>query len=366
MPDVNKILYDYQILRVQKYGGISRYFYELAIRIKDRNRVKVPCLLSRNEYFQAYYKKQKNKLSCVPKTGRIIRWFNKLYTCLMVKFFRPDIIHPTYYSPYILKCKGKSKLIVTVHDMIHELFSEHIEPSGKVRLQKKQMVASADKIIAVSQCTKNDLIKILHVPPEKIEVVYHGTPLVNRGKKVLLPSKYLLFVGGRWYYKNFTRFIEAVAPILQQEKDLYLICTGGGSFSDKEKEMIKNAHLTDKVQQLNLSDEELFYTYERALCFVFPSLYEGFGLPVLEAMACHCPVLLSNTSSLPEVGGDAALYFDPHSATSIRKTVQKVAQSEQVRKEMIQKGSEQVKKFSWDKCTKQTLEVYKKVLQEHK
>jgi glycosyltransferase involved in cell wall biosynthesis len=141
-----------------------------------------------------------------------------------------------------------------------------------------------------------------------------------------------------------------------------LICAGGGKFSTQERKEIHRLQLSDKIIQMDIHDNLLAYLYSQAQVFVFPSLYEGFGIPILEAFACGCPVLLSNRSSLPEVGGDAARYFDPESIPSLVEKLAEVMKNKALAEEMRTKGLDRSKLFSWENTALKTIETYKKVL----
>ena len=169
-------------------------------------------------------------------------------------------------------------------------------------------------------------------------------------------------MGNRYTYKNFKKLFEALCPVFETS-NIHLICAGGGPFTDQEKEMIGKHR--DRVHQYSMSDADLQKAYSDALCFVFPSMYEGFGLPVLEAFECGCPVVMSNTSSLPEVGGDAADYFDPMDVESIREAVESVINrgDENRSEEALKKRMEQAGKFTWNKAADRLYECYKGVLQ---
>ena len=157
-----------------------------------------------------------------------------------------------------------------------------------------------------------------------------------------LPEKYLLFVGDRSLYKNFYLFAEAVAPLVKTDPGLRLVCVGGRPFSGQENAFFRYHGLDGKVDYQQVNDTTLAGLYRGAIAFVYPSLYEGFGIPVLEAFSCDCPAILSNTSSLPEVGGDAAAYFDPKDASSIRETVCRVVCDRGLREKMIARGRERL------------------------
>jgi glycosyltransferase involved in cell wall biosynthesis len=169
-------------------------------------------------------------------------------------------------------------------------------------------------------------------------------------------------VGGRSAYKNFNFFIESVAGILLKNEDLQVVCAGSLPFTDKEKKFLKNLNILHKVHHIRINDKILKNLYKNAQAFIFPSLYEGFGLPVLEAFSCGCPVILNNSSSLPEIGGDGAIYFEPDNRESIICAVETVLFNEKYREDLIKKGFERLKFFSWEKTANSTKKVYNNLL----
>jgi glycosyltransferase involved in cell wall biosynthesis len=196
-----------------------------------------------------------------------------------------------------------------------------------------------------------------HINPDKISVVYLGTSWNATSKlKVLSRGSYILFTGDRTFYKNFTNFVLAVAPLILKY-NLQLKCTGR-PFTNAEIDLLKQQKIFDKTSVQFASEDELRELYANAICFVFPSLYEGFGIPILEAFACGCPLVLSDASCFPEIAGDAGVYFDPNSVNDMREKIDKVICSETLRKDLADKGFEQLKGFSWRKCAEQTAEVY--------
>jgi glycosyltransferase involved in cell wall biosynthesis len=249
--------------------------------------------------------------------------------------------------------------------MIHEIYPEFFI-YGSDAEQKRRLVHKAALVIAVSECTKRDIVQLLGVPPEKVVVIYHGNSLEapaleDATPRAELPAKYLLFVGNRGLYKNFYFFMQAIAPLLAEDKDLQVVCTGT-PLDEPEKQLLRSYGLQERIFHVSANDQMLISLYRNALAFVFPSLYEGFGIPVLEAFANGCPVLVSNTSSLPEVGGDAVRYFAPKEAVSIREAVQAVLDNDRYREELVAKGYGQLSKFSWESMAKQTQEAYRRVL----
>jgi glycosyltransferase involved in cell wall biosynthesis len=276
-----------------------------------------------------------------------------------------DVFHPTYYNPYFLKYIYKKPFVLTIYDMIHELYPKLFSKKDKTPEWKKLLAQKADKIIAISKNTKKDILKLYNVDENKIEVIYLGNSLKNDAfstPNIKLPDNFILFVGDRIGYKNFDFFIRSIAPLLRNDASLYVVCSGGGKFSEKESNLIKELNIKNSVLQYSVDDRILSYFYQKARVFVFPSLYEGFGIPVLESFSCGCPIALSMTSSLCEVAGDAALYLNPMDEFSIRETVSKIIYSEEIRKELQIKGFKQLEKFSWEKTAKDTLNVYRSLI----
>lgn len=356
-----KILYDYQIFRAQRYGGISRYFYELTTRIAKISGCKpeIMCIGNINYYF----KKDKGYLTRIDRglTSKAINLLNRFIILIKLKG-NYDIFHPTYYNPYMIGRKHGT-MTITVYDMIHEIFPELLK--DKTSENKKKIVHEADHIISISESTKRDILKYYNsIPESKITVIYIGTDMkkcMDIQLKVFFPEKYILFVGNREIYKNFAAFTSAIIPILKENPHLHVVCAGGGRFTHDELELMEGYN--PRFHQINCDDRMLSAAYTYAQAFVFPSKYEGFGIPTLEAFSCDCPVVLSNTSSMPEVGGDAALYFDPNSIPDMTAKIRMVLEDEALRQELIEKGQKQVQssKFNWDVIAQQTYRCYEKI-----
>lgn len=358
------ILYDNQIFDIQRFGGISRYFCEIIRRLNIKNDIGVR--FSINYYLTTYslgrhliplprFIFKRCREQCLNKNRELSR--KLLSKC------QNYIFHPTYYDPYFLEYIGSNPYVLTVHDMIHEKFSSCFADADEMIKQKKEVITRATRIIAISENTKRDIIELLQISPNKIDVIHHSTSMkafVGHSKSNL-PSKFILYVGDRAPYKNFDRFIRAFANLSKEDKDLNLICTGM-PFNKSEKEYITHLNISDKVIQTKATDSLLSELYSRAALFVFPSLYEGFGIPILEAFACHCPVALSNTSCFPEIAGNAGIYFDPYSEEAIAESIKKVVYNNKKRSELITAGDERLKLFSWEKATQLTEKTYLKVI----
>lgn len=355
-----KILYDYQILIMQKYGGISRYFYELAVRIKERGEEpEVRTLFSKNSYFQNYFKIKRISPDQKYKIPGLIR------ICHAVILLQParkyDIIHPTYYDTYLIG-KFKGKLVITVHDMIHEKYIQHDRETIK---RKREYIYKSDKIIAISECTKKDILHYYpDIPEDKIRVIYQASDIIRKKTALnFLPSKYILYVGNREGYKNFIRFVYAVRPLVLEDTQLQVVCAGGGAFQDDEMQLLKDLKMDSRFLQYSYTEKELFTIYSTAALFVFPSLYEGFGIPLLESMQSGCPVVCSNTSCFPEIAGDAALYFHPEDIQDMTRNIKEVYCNASLKKELVKKGKIRMQMFSWDRTAQETQRLYKDCLE---
>jgi glycosyltransferase involved in cell wall biosynthesis len=361
-----KILYDHQIFASQKYGGISRYFYELAREFDGMDDVEINIsLMTSNNYYIStkQYTKHFDLLS-----DKHFRWKQRLFnlpnkpnSIYKLKKQNFDIFHPTYYDPYFLKYLNNKPFVLTVYDMIHEKFSDMFSKGDKTTEYKKLLAQKATKIIAISQSTKEDLVELFGTDASKVEVIYLGNSMEIDEEKnfdINLPHRYILFVGSRGAYKNFNGFLSAISSLLVEDKNLHLVCVGGGSFSNSEVSQMESLKIDNQITQYSLNDDTLAYFYSRALVFVFPSLYEGFGIPILESFACNCPLICSNTSSFPEIAEDGAVYFNPYSKTSICEAIKKVAYDKVLQDKLRKKGLEQLKKFSWQQTARQTKKIY--------
>lgn len=359
-----KVYFDSHIFSYQKYGGISRYFVEL---IKN-----LPKEITCNEnlrFTDNVYVKNNDKLfnkACTLPINRgkaiVYKSLNRPFDVFYLKRGRYDLFHPTYYAPYFLKYL-KSPYVITVHDMIHEKFYNEFSFNKQSLQDKKKTILNASRIIAISENTKQDLMEIYGIPSESIDVVYHGCSIdANNIQPVNLQfPHYILFTGGRSLYKNWQKMIKAFAILHDAYPDIKMICTGT-PFNIEEEKIIAENKLSGEVQCYFVSDAQLSYLYKHALCFVYPSLYEGFGIPILEAFATGCPLLLSNTSCFPEIAKDGGLYFNPNDIEEMAEAMKIVIQNAELRNQLIIKGGERFKEFSLKKMAEETSLVYKKAL----
>ena len=233
---------------------------------------------------------------------------------------------------------------------------------------KIKAIQRADHVICISDNTKQDLIRLHGIDDNKISVIHLGFDKffdkdTNSLPAVVNLKPFILFVGNRGGYKNFTGLIKAIALSKKLVNDFDVIAFGGGKFTAAELSLIKSSGFKiNQVRQVSGDDTLLGQYYEAARAFVYPSLYEGFGIPPLEAMAHQCPVISSNTSSMPEVIGNAAEFFDPTHAQSVCLAIENVVYSDARSAELRHLGHHRLKAFSWQKCTAQTLGVYRAVL----
>jgi glycosyltransferase involved in cell wall biosynthesis len=250
--------------------------------------------------------------------------------------------------------------------MIHEKFPDDFHRFDKTRELKKIAVSRADHIICISENTRQDLISLLNVPWEKTSVIHLGVDSPPNGLSCSpeegIKRPYLLYIGQRGGYKNFLGLIKAYAVSADLTNDFDIICFGGGAFSKSEKKLFDQLKIGNKIHRAGGSDDILCRLFAHATLLVYPSLYEGFGLPPLEAMVHGCPVACSNTSSIPEVVGNAGAYFDPNDVESIRATLEDVATAQQKRQELSEAGFSRHKKFTWEKCAEETLSVYQRLI----
>jgi len=374
-----KILLDPQIFNNQTFGGISRQYTEIYKHLDQNEDVLVQCPIfytdniyyKESELFRGTYQQNQDfKIrysqifrNYLPKK---LKKKNLKETVKQLKAQTSEVFIPTYYDLYFLDALGQTPFVLTVYDMIHELFPKYFAGDKFTASSKKLLLEKATKIIAISQNTKDDILRIYpHIEASKIEIVYLASSIkLDDTSPPNLPENYLLFVGHRSLYKNFSFFIQAVAPILTTYPDLVVLCAGGPQFTEEECQLIGELGIKKQVVQQDFEDVHLASYYKNANCFIFPSEYEGFGLPVLEAMISQCPVVLPKHSSFPEVAGEAGVYFELNNAEDLRKKIYGLLKDPESRQHYIKKGLEQATKFSWEKTTLGYLNTCKQAIQQ--
>lgn len=373
-----RVLFDHQIFWLQRYGGISRYFVELIERLRGLEvdaRISTWC--SENQHLLASRLIADGIAPSRPVACRAVQFAEKAVRRDLVGFVGRkasekalkrggfDVFHPTYYYPYFLEHLDGRPFVLTVHDMIHEVLAHEFSSSDFTARNKKAVGERADRIIAISESTKQDIVRLYGVAPSRIDIVPHGSsldPALAASRPETLPSRYVLFVGNRYTYKNFDLFARAMSEVMREEQDLHLVCGGGGAFGDPELRQLNCLGIGDRTMYTDIDDLLLTRLYRDAEAFVFPSLYEGFGIPILEAMSCGCPVVASNTSSFPEVLGDAGAMFEPRDERNMAGTILDVLRDGEARQRMRERGLARAKQFSWDITAMKTLDVYEKLM----
>lgn len=387
-----RVLYD-EICFAQTHGGVSRYFTELMKHLPDNVSWKLSALSSNNiylnrapfnlppmtqdvndfvrewcggHYFPGVCHVYRNLARIFPRRFPSSELANRRYFNSLVKQGDFDILHITDAHPVFNSWKsvlGKKKIVATIHDLIPDF-----NDNPRVKYFRKQIIKDADQLIAISQNTKDDLIRFYGAPAEKITVVHHGYIGLSSGSCELnslttrpITDRYLLFVGKRGGYKNFEFFVRAVAPLLLSKAELSIFCTGT-PFTATESRLLCDLGIKNKVCQAFVPDDEMPTLYANSVAFVFPSRYEGFGIPILDAFACGCPVILSRASCFPEVAGDAALYFELNDPDSLSKKVNELLTNQQTRDRLVESGRQRVHDFTWDRCAQKTVVVYQEVL----
>ena len=359
-----KIFYDGEIFNRQKVGGINRYFFELISRLPQGYKPVLttvsPCYsaLPQNTTLRNYSYKRFSF-----KPGRLSFALEPYYFELIENLVNPDIFHPTYH--YLLTrrkliSKKRHATVLTVYDLLQEIVPDLIDPE-RVEIEfKKAAILAADVIICISENTKKDLIDHYNISSEKIYVTHLASNLrYHPSANTLTCEKpYLLYVGSRLKHKNFKVLLEAFNNISRSIKDIDLYVVSS-PWSKIEAQEIEEKKLTDRIHLVSYVDDNyLANLYGNCLCFIYPSIYEGFGIPLLEAMQCQAPVIASGTSSIPEVVGDAALLFNPYSVDELTDMLKFIINHSDVRNSLALKGVEQAKKFSWDTTVNETLKVY--------
>lgn len=382
-----KILYDHQIFQIQKVGGISRglaeiikhfprdVLYEISLKNSDNiylNEYKLlnnanPIIHGRNTFLPWLEFRGKTKLYSLLSKFHFVESAeqnNLEYSIHNLKKGDFDVFHPTYFSDYFLKYLNKKPFVLTVHDLTTERFPQLFLKRDFQTEMRKVLVPLANHIIVPSEFTKQDILNHWGISSDKITVIYRGSNHKFQEKKSnrakIIDNPYILFVGLRGGYKNFAFFLQQSTSFLYRRKDVIIVCTGS-PFSIEEIDLIHKLNLTGRVKSIFADEEQMKSLYNHAICLVFPSLNEGFGLPTIEAFENGCPVLLYNGSCHPEIGGDAAFYFNIYNGESdISEKLYMIADMASItRDEVITKGYKRLSFFSWEKTSMQYVDVYR-------
>ena len=361
------ILYDGFIFDSQLAGGINRYFRNLIDRLPPEV---TPVLTAPTRREHCFPSNPRLRLYCPPRDvfglGKLTRLVKRFYLEGVERSRRVDLAHPTYYKLFSDRAisRYRSPLVVTIHDMIYERFGPRFDPSGREVKAKREAVEAADAIICVSEHTKHDLMEVHHVPEERITVIPLASELsaeMARCETSTVSAPYVLFVGNRAFHKNFARLMLAFAKSTTMWPELHLVVVGS-PFTQNEESWVHALRLEERIIQMaDVSDGLLGALYRGSEALVYPSLYEGFGIPPLEAMSCGTVVLAARTSSIPEVVGDAAMLFDPYSVDELSECMLSLRHLGARREEYIRLGQRRAANYSWDLTAAKTLELYRRL-----
>lgn len=361
-----QVLYDHGIFSTQARGGISRYFLELVPRLSVEG--VEPCVFAgfhRNEWLRRPAEGARRY------AGRYVGG-TRLATCRglanqllfrgIAAAWRCDVYHPTYYGLPGWDFRFRGPTVVTVYDLIHERFPASFRSDDPTVPMKRRMIARADAILAISRCTADDLEMIYGVSKHKIRVVplaASPAPAGEPDEAIGIDRPFLLHVGARAGYKNFSCVLEALARTRGPARDLAVVSVHSEPFDAEERARIARLGLEGRAVNCTAGRKKLATLYRRAVALVVPSRYEGFGLPVLEAMQHGCPVLAASAGALPEVGGEGAAYFDPERSDDLSALVMRAVDDAAFRSGLTRRGAERARHYSWARCARETAEVYR-------
>jgi len=365
-----------------KDKGFGRYTQQLVENLERLDKKNQYFIFLRKDSWQEYQPESSN-FKKVLADYKWYGWKEQILLSIKLKKYKLDLVHFTHFNVPIFY---RDKFVVTIHDLTLRHFSTLKKnlrnflfyPLKKImyKLVFGRAVKKAEKVIAISNYTKRDILKYCKISPEKIEVIYEGAPVLKTSNfEPRIPNrKYLLYVGNAYPHKNLERLIGAFKKIKKDFPNLQLVLAGGDDYFYRrlKKHLNQTKRSTKRSDQPNeainqgiifpgfVKEEDLDTLYQNAILYVFPSLCEGFGLPSLEAMARGLPVVSSNSTCLPEILGDAVIYFDPLDINDMAEKIKKTLSDDGVRKKLIEKGFELIKKYSWEKMARETLALYKK------
>lgn len=346
------IIFDNIIYSLQKSGGISVRWKELIQSIQQSNLF--------NESFFVFYKKSSNNLyydetlSRIPPNKIIWRVFH-LFTEIM-NFKSNETKKFIFHSSYYRLCSNKNAFnIITFHDCIQDFFGKGIKNYFVIQM-KKRVVKKADHIICNSYTTKKDLLKLYLCDENKVSVIYSGVNPIFKRRNGVIKNNTILFVGNRAPYKKF----DFVIDVLNYNKQLKLTLVGGGKLTKKELKLIEP--VKDRIEHfLGINEEELNLLYNESICLIHPSLYEGFGVPVIEAMKAYCAVVAYKTPAVNEIGEDGVLYFEKYDVKQVNKLIVNLSQNKEFYSQVTETAFNIAKKFSWEKTGIQTIKLLEQI-----
>lgn len=369
------MLYDFLIFRMERRGGISRYISELARRLAATGQVRPTIFagLHENEFIAGPAEApgvamigRRAAGQCATSTlGGALNYAGfEVFHRLAGRF---DIYHPSYY-PRRLQRPRKARLVATVYDMIHERLPEYHRGDPTPR-RKRALVEAADIIICISRTTAEDLTALYGTDPRRIRIIYLGAASGQPGSaspaRTAPPSPqrpYFMHVGRRSGYKNFAALLEAFIADKQLRRETSLLAVGGGAWTVAEQDLLRKAGPDASILRIDASDDVLHRLYANAIALVIPSLYEGFGLPAVEAMRAGCPVVANAAGSLPEIVGEAGVVRSLKDREDVAPILHEVAANDALRAELRARGFVRATAFNWETTAAETLDVYRTVM----
>jgi glycosyltransferase involved in cell wall biosynthesis len=367
-----RIIFDDEIFTSQFSGGVSRAFTELGealVAIPDIS-VAVPFPVTANLHLGAstiFHGRALGPRWRLPGLRRVLRAINRQAVTITLARAEADVVQATWYDTSLFDRVGGVPVVATVHDMLPELMPEAVPAGRTVHGDKLAFLPRARLLIAVSETTAAALCRLTGISRDSVRVIHHGVSERVRwppghGRPSRLPESFLLFVGRREGYKNFLGAAPSVARLLRRNAAMHFVCVGAGGLAAEELEPFIQARVADRVHQIEADDELLAGCYAHAEAFLFPSRYEGFGLPLLEAMINRCPVISSNGGALPEVADDAALYFDPAQPEALVELVETLRSDRRQRDKLVAAGLLRVADFSWSRTAAKYAAAYSELI----
>lgn len=386
------VLYDHKIFELQTHGGISNYFVNIIKNFPPDISCSIGAFFSNNVYLNeigidslnTFLKKQYPhiwNLFGEKKTEFLVKLYfhikngtlrlsknqisiNQSNTIHLLKKQSFDVFHPTFYDDFFLPYIGKKPFVLTIHDMIPEIYPQLYNDNQ--RELKAKLIPLASHIITVSKKTKSDLLRFFDVPDKKISVIYHGAqedayiPSIDP----IIDGKYILFVGSRQNYKMFNEWLYSCLPVLSKYSEIKIVCTGT-PFSGDEVSLFRKLKIEKRMFHFFAKTyQEMMDLYHFSQVFVFPSEYEGFGIPILESFKARCPLILTKDSCFPEIAGDAATYITKgRNGFDFFEQFEKIyRQTTEERETLLQNQDNQLSFYSWNKAAQQIADIYRSLV----
>jgi len=337
-----KLLFDARILTHKTYTGIENYTKNILENLFDeKNNIKIVKPKNKNKYL------------------------THLWTHFILPFYDGDILFcPANIAPIFVP--SSKKLVVTIHDVAFLTYPKSFSTFFRLyyRFIIPINIKRAEKIITVSQNSKYEIEKYYPNAKGKVEVIHLGVDSLFK-RLGTQKKKQILYVGSMNERKNFSSILRAYTMLNNSDYALLMVGNFSSNFAldDATKKLIESTKLNPNIEfKSNVDNDELVKIYNESMLFVFPSFYEGFGLPILEAIACGTPVVCSNSTSLSEVGGEAVVYCNPYNVNDIAEKMEMVLSDETLQQDMIDKGLNRAKQFTWEKAAKEHMRVFQEVL----